>query len=75
MRKFKIDKNLSTRIAALSAAGIILVTGLTGCKSKENKTESVNSSIVTMVEDTTNKIDAILPEASDEIATKVSFIK
>lgn len=74
MRKFKIDKNLSTRLAALSAAGIILVTGLTGCKSKENKTESVNSSIVTMVEDTNNKIDTILPEASDEIVDNASIM-
>ncbi len=74
MRKFKIDKNLSTRLAALSAAGIILVTGLTGCKSKENKTESVNSSIVTMVEDTTNKIDTISPEASDEVVDNASIM-
>ena len=74
MRKFKIDKNLSTRLAALSAAGIILVTGLTGCKSKENKTESINSSIVTMVEDTNNKIDTILPEASDEIVDNASIM-
>ena len=74
MRKFKIDKNLSTRIAALSAAGIILVTGLTGCKSKENKTETVNNSIVTMVEDTNNKIDTILPEASDEVVDNASIM-
>ena len=74
MRKFKIDKNLSKRLAALSAAGIILVTGLTGCKSKENKTETANSSIVTMVDDTTNKIDAILPEASDEIVDNASIM-
>lgn len=74
MRKFKIDKNLSTRIAALSAAGIILVTGLTGCKSKESKQTNVNSSIVTMVEDTNNKIDTILPEASDEIVDNASIM-
>ena len=70
MRKFKIDKNLSTRIAALSAAGIILVTGLTGCKSKQN----VTSSVVTMVEDTNNKIDTILPEASDEVVDNASIM-
>ena len=74
MRKFKIDKKLSTRIAALSAAGIILVTGLTGCKSKENKTEKVNNSIVTMVEDTNNKIDTILPEASNEVVDNASIM-
>lgn len=74
MRKFKIDKNISRRIAALSAAGVILVTGLTGCKSKENKTETVNNSIVTMVEDTTNKIDAIIPEASDELVNNASIM-
>ena len=74
MRKFKIDKNLSTRIAALSAAGIILVTGLTGCKSKESKQENITNSIVTMVEDTTNKIDAILPEASDEVVDNASIM-
>ncbi|MBQ2946875.1 MAG: hypothetical protein IJE04_03380 [Bacilli bacterium] len=74
MRKFKIDKNISRRIAALSAAGVIFVTGLTGCKSKENKTETVNNSIVTMVEDTTNKIDAIIPEASDELVNNASIM-
>lgn len=74
MRKFKIDKNLSTRIAALSAAGLILVTGLTGCKSKESKTETVNNSIITMVEDTNNSIDVILPEASDEITDNASIM-
>lgn len=74
MRKFKIDKNLSRRIAALSAAGIIFVTGLTGCKSKENKTETVSTSIITMVDDTTNKIDAILPEASDEVVDNASIM-
>ena len=74
MRKFKIDKNLSTRIAALSAAGIVLVTSLVGCKSEENNTETVNSSIVTMVEDTTSKIDAILPEASDEVVDNASIM-
>ena len=74
MKKFKIDKNLSRRIVALSAASIVLVTSLVGCKSKENKTESVNSSIVTMVEDTNNKIDTILPEASDEIVDNASIM-
>lgn len=74
MRKFKIDKNLSTRIAALSAAGIILVTGLATCKSKENKSETVDNSIVTMLEDTNNKIDTILPEASDEIVNNASIM-
>ena len=74
MRKFKIDKNLSTRLAALSAAGIILVTGLTGCKSKQEKPENANTAIITMVDDTTNKIDAILPEASDEIVDNASIM-
>ncbi|MBR6690120.1 MAG: hypothetical protein IKL65_02185 [Bacilli bacterium] len=74
MRKFKIDKNLSTRLAALSAAGIIFVTGLTGCKSKENKTEIVNSEIVAMVEDTNTNIDTIIPEASDEIVDNASIM-
>ena len=74
MRKFKIDKNISRRIAALSAAGFIFVTGLTGCKSKENKTETVNNSVVTMVEDTTNKIAAIIPEASDEVVDNASIM-
>jgi len=78
MRKFKIDKNLSTRLAALSTAGIILVTGLTGCKSEEKESENtnstVNSTVVTMVEDTNNKIDTILPEASDEVVDNASII-
>ena len=76
MKKFKIDKNISTRLAALSTAGLIFVTGLTGCKSnnKNSETENVNSAIITMVDDTNNKIDAILPEASDEVVDNASIM-
>ena len=74
MRKFKIDKEISVRISALMTAGIILVTGLTGCKLKEKNSQNTNTSIVTMVEDANNKIDIILPEASDELVDNVSLI-
>lgn len=78
MRKFKIDKNISTRLAALSTAGLIFVTGLTGCKAnnKNSGTETVNSSsaIVTMVDETENKITTILPEASDEVINNASIM-
>jgi len=74
MKKYKIYKNISTRLAALSAAGIILVTGLTGCKNKEDNKETVSNPIVTMVGDTNNKIDTLLPEASDEISYNASIM-
>ena len=74
MRKFKLNKEMSMRLAALSAAGLILVTSLTACKSKEN-TEGTNStSIVAMVDDTENKLNTILPEANDEIIENASII-
>lgn len=74
MRKFKIDKKMSTRLAALSMAGIIFITGLTGCKNKNDKTESTNNYIISMVDNTNNKIDTILPEASDEIVNNASIM-
>ena len=75
MRKFKIDKNLSTRIASLSMAGMIFVTtiGLTGCsKKEENNNES--TSIQIMVEDTNNKIATLLPETNEEIMDTVTLM-
>ena len=74
MRKFKIDKNTSRRLAALSAAGLIFVTGLTGCKKNEEKVENPNSAIITMVDNTENKIDTILLEASEEVVNNASIM-
>ena len=74
MKKIIIDKNISTRLAALSAAGLIFVTGLAGCKKSEKKEENPNSAIITMVDETENRIDDILPEASDEIVDNASIM-
>ena len=73
MYNIKINKQMLTRIGALVASGIILVPGLAGCKKKESKPE-INSSIVTLVEDTNSKIYIILPEASDEIVDNASLM-
>lgn len=73
MYNVKINKQMLTRIGALMTSGIILVSSLAGCKKKESKPE-INSSIVTMVEDTNSKIDTILPEASDEIVDNASLM-
>ena len=44
MRKFKLDKEISKRLAAFSMAGMILVTGLVGCsKNKKNEEQTTNS--------------------------------
>lgn len=74
MKKFKIDKNTSIRLAALSAAGLIFVTGLSSCKKTEEKVENINSEIITTVDDTENKIDTLLPKASDEIVDNASIM-
>ena len=37
MKKFKLDKKTSKRLALLSMTGMIFVTGLTGCGKKETK--------------------------------------
>lgn len=74
MRKFKIDKNLSKRISALSMAGIILITNLAGCKKQNNNKTQTPNSIVKMVDNTNNKIDTLLPEISDEMVDNSSLM-
>ena len=74
MRKFKVDKNSSKRMVALSLATLMFVMSMVGCKSKENKTQKTEVSIVTTVEETNNNIDLILPEASDEIVENASIM-
>lgn len=57
MGKFKIDKNLSRRIAALSVAGMLFATGLGGCKKQSNDDIYTASSIesIETTEDLKNK--------------------
>ena len=74
MRKFKIDKNLSKRIAALSMAGLIFVTNLAGCKKQSNNKTQTPNSIVKMVDNTNNNIDILLPQISDEMVDNSSLM-
>ena len=75
MKKFKIYKDSSKRFVALALTGVIALTTLVGCNSKKNDAAAtVNSSIVITVEDTNDKIDTILPEASDEMVENASII-
>ena len=75
MKKFKIYKDSSKRFVALALTGVIALTTLVGCNSKKNDSAAtVNSSIVITVEDTNDKIDTILPEASDEMVENASII-
>lgn len=78
MKKFKLDKQISTRLALLSMVGMISVTGLTGCKKKETKeVQEVQTTVSTMqlvLDDTNGKIDVLLPEVSDEIKDNATIM-
>lgn len=68
MRKFKIDKKISKRLAALSASGIIFVTALTGCK-KEGQTQLET----TQPEPTTTKPSITM--SIDDLGSELEFPK
>lgn len=76
MKKFKLDRNISTRISALAMAGIISVTalGFSGCKQQNNKE---NASIVAIqnTKDSTQKgIKYLFPTMNEEIVNNSSLI-
>ena len=75
MRKLKLDKRVSTRIAIFSMTGMIAISGLTGCKKKEN--QDVTNTVSTMqlvLDDTNEKMDVLLPEVSEEIRDNATIM-
>lgn len=76
-RKFKLDRNLSNRISALAAAGMIFVSALaiTGCSKKEDS--SANTAIVSIQnsnDETQRGIKNLFPTMNDEIVKNSSLI-
>lgn len=85
MKKFKLDKEISKRLTALSMAGMILVTGLTGCKSNKNDdlssgptTSTVENDLYSkekvLVNTTNNNIQSLFPEMNDEVAYNATLV-
>lgn len=64
MKKFKLDIKASQKICALTLAGVLLITGLTGCASKDVYIRSSSTITTTLdyVSDYTN-LDEILADA------------
>lgn len=78
MKKLKLDKKVSTRLALFSMIGMISMSGLTGCKQKGNDESKNNkttfSTIRLLVDETNEKVDALLPEVSDEIKDNATIM-
>ena len=78
MKKLKLDKKVSTRLALFSMIGMISVSGLTGCKQKgNNESENNQATISTMqlvVDETNEKMDVLLPEVSEEIKDNATIM-
>lgn len=81
MKKFKLDKYTSKRLALLSMVGMISITGLTGCKKKEVKPAVSTMQLVLddtnmqlILDDTNSKMDALLPEVSEEIKDNATIM-
>ena len=73
MKNLKVYKNnIGARATAIVLAATVFITavGLSKCK----KRTEIYSKTLTMVEDTNNKIDIILPEASDELVDNASIM-
>jgi len=82
MKKFKIDKEISKRLAALSMAGMILVTGLAGCSKNKNGDDQTTTSITetntievdlyfeekSLVSTVNQNIQSLFPTMNDEVA-------
>lgn len=73
MKNLKVYK---TRVAAFALATTTFLSaiGLAGCNKRDEGVESINSSIVAMVDNVEDKIDEILPESSDEIVDNASIM-
>lgn len=67
MKRFKLDKKISKRLAALSMAGMILVTGLSGCSKKNSNDNESISSITTTIEN-----DLYSKENNNESASSIT---
>lgn len=77
MRKFKIDKNLSVRISSLVMAGMLTVsvaTGLTGCKQKNENSNSAIVAVQTQNDATKKGIKDLFPTMNSEIVDNASLI-
>ena len=72
-RKFTLTKE---RKVAMALATITFLTTLTGCSSQKSETKVSNDYSVTqsIVEDTSDKIEAALPEANDEIVDTATIM-
>ena len=55
MRKFKLDKNTSTRLSAFVMAGIMVIS-MTGCKKNKQTNETVPTTIVVEYENEKNLV-------------------
>lgn len=73
MKKFKLDKKISTRIAALCTAGLMIVT-MSSCGKKKEETKNDYSSEISTVNTTIDNIENLLPELNEESEKNTSII-
>lgn len=89
MRKFKLDKQMSKRIAAFSMVGIVFISSmnLSGCSKKETNKENTNTTISTvdepvvsyekektLVNSTKDRITNMFPEMDENIVNNSTLI-